>query len=168
MSVRVSVKGIQVEDLRPDRRVDRPCEFVGTVQKVWEVDDGDATNLLIVVNEASDATQVGRIHVETLHHSPAATSEKDRHLRRRVLRVGCALDLVTAQQVESGEPVTIDFDAAVGREAVFAVNRRRYRDDDGKMLSTIQVGFLDIWSVNDADGPDRSAWPQAGADEAAE
>lgn len=167
MGVLVRTADIKAVDLQPDRRVDCACQFLAEIIRVWEGDEGEVTNLLLDVTEASDASQVGRVHVETLRHS-ALTAEKDFHVRRRLVRFADVFGLLTAQQLESGEPVTIDFDAAVGSEAVFSVIRRRFKDDDGKACSAIQVGFLDIWTVDDPAGPDRSAWYHANVDEAAE
>lgn len=51
--------------------------------------------------------------------------------------------------------------AAVGREAVVGLCRRRYVDDDGKASSSLQIGFLDVWRVDDPEGPDWSTWYHA-------
>lgn len=107
MSVLVGTADIQLAELRPDRRVDTPCQFVGVVRRVWEVEEGDATNLLVGVREASDSSQLGRVHVETLRHS-GGTPAKDRHVRRRLLRFAEAFGLISDTDVEAGQPLNLD------------------------------------------------------------
>lgn len=163
MPLLVQTSDITLDDLQPEVRIDRPCTIVGEIDRVWEAEDGESTNLLIKAAEASDKTQIGRVHVEVLRHS-AATEEKSRHVRRRLLRFALALGLVSMEQISSKLPIESDFEEVVGQKAVFAINRRKYRDDDGKMLSSLQVGFLEVWALDDPDGPDRSAWKEGGFD----
>lgn len=164
MPLVIQASDIALDDLQPERRVDQPCQFVGEIQRVWESDDGGSTNLLIEAVEASDSSQVGCVHVEVLRHS-AATAEKDRHVRRRLLRFSQAFGLLSAEQIQSSATVEPAFSAALGEKAVLSLSRRRYRDDDGRALSSLQVGFLDVWALDDPTGPDRSEWTTSGRDD---
>lgn len=142
MPLLVQSSDITMADLQPDLRIDRPCTIVGEIERVWEADDHESTNMLVKAVEASDATQVGRVHVEVLRHS-AATEEKNRHVRHRLLRFSLALGLASPEHIAANSPIEPDFEKVLGQKAVFAINRRKYRHDDGKMLSSLQVGFLD-------------------------
>lgn len=159
----IQTSDIELKDLQPDQRIDRPCTVVGEIKLVWEADDGESTNLLIEAIEASDTTQVGRVHVEVLRHS-AATEEKNRHVRRRLLRFCLALGLISAEHISGNMPIELDFENVLGQKAVFGIGRRKYRDDEGKMLSSLRVGFLEVWALSDSDGPDRSTWKEGGFD----
>jgi len=142
MKIPVDTVGITADELESHPRVSKACEARVEVCLVRERKRD--VMLLLRVLEATVLSQVSRQHTEFLN-LPGGNGESADMLKRRLLRFALSFGLLTEAEIDSGQPVELDFQQAEGKQAIVQFTARK--------TGGPQIGFYSIWAVGDSAAP---------------